>query len=545
MRKIRIGILVNDLTLPLWLAESIKQIQSSDYAEIAVIVKKKKSSISKSTNYKELANSLPFLITNRLDRMIFKTSHDALSRVSISKVLPNCKILEVDTIETKHTDTFTGQAINEIKEFDLDLLFRSGFKILKGNILTEASKLGVWSFHHGNNRYYRGKPAAFWEVYYNNPTTGFILQQLSEELDAGNIIAQGEISTIKFSLYKTRQLLYWDAQGMFNLILKKVYQEGIETFNQKIQPTKHLNIYDRKLYTTPTFTQGIKYLFKAIGTWILIKVNKYILNKNRDWYLGWMYKEENLNLRKIKKLVPPKNHFWADPFVVSFQNEELLFFEDFEYSKNKGIISYCKFDKQTKKFNESKPVLVTDYHLSFPFTFVKNEELFVIPETKNANHIALYKWADEKLHFKCVLIDNIRAVDTCILFKDNKYWLFTSQQISEFGTIFHLCIYYSDNLEGPYTPHIMNPINNSSILSRASGGILKLGKDMYRTSQDCSETYGKNIRIYKINNLTTTYYKETHIDTIEAKWNKGLENIHTINQSENLIVIDIYGKFKR
>lgn len=545
MRKIRIGILVNDLTIPFWLAESIKEIQSSDYAEIGAIIKKRKQHATKPTNYKEIIASLPFLIANKLDQIIFKTSHDALSRVSISSVLPNYELVEVDTIETKHTDLFTNLSIEKVKSLDLDILFRSGFKILKGDILTKVSKLGVWSFHHGNNRYYRGKPAAFWEVYHNNPTTGFILQQLTEELDGGYIISQGEISTLNFSLYKTRQLLYWDAQGMFNLTLKKVFQKGTDVFSKEIHQTQGLKLYDRKLYTIPTFTEGLFYLIRMLHKWTFIKTNKYLSNRNRDWYLGWMTKHENISLRKIKKIIPPKNHFWADPFVVSFQNEELLFFEDFEYSKNKGIISYCKFDNQTKTFGRPKPVLETDYHLSFPFTFVKDEELFVIPETKSANHIALYKWTDEKLQFQGILIDNIKAVDTYVLFKDGKYWLFTSQQISNFGTIFHQHIYFADKLEGPYTAHAMNPINNSSTLSRAAGGILKIGDDLYRSSQDCSETYGQKIRLYKIVNLTTKDYEEIHTDTIEAKWEKGMEKTHTFNQSNNLVVIDIYGKFKR
>jgi hypothetical protein len=546
MEKIRIGILVNDLSIPFWLAVSIKEIQASGYAEIsAVILKKRKANALKRNGYLDTLQSLPLFIANKIDRFIFKTSHDALSRVSISSVLSNFELIEVETEETKYTDTFTKESIEKVKKLNLDILFRSGFKIFKGDILTQASKLGVWSFHHGNNRYYRGKPAAFWEVYGNNPTTGFILQQLSEELDGGKIIASGEISTLNFSLYKTRQLLYWDAQGMLNLTLKKLHQKGIDLFYTELKQHQKPSIYDRELYTTPNFGQSLFYLIKMLFKWIIIKTKKYLRNKNKDWYLGWMHRKDQLSFKKIKKIIPPKNHFWADPFIVSYKGEELLFFEDFEYSKNKGIISYCKFDKQAKKFNNAQPVLETDYHLSFPFTFLRDDELYVVPETKSANSISLYQWTGEKLQFKNLLIDNVKAVDTSILYKDNKYWLFTSQQISSYGTIFHQHIYYADNLEGPYLPHAMNPINNSSKLSRAAGGILKIDNDLYRTSQDCQETYGQKIQLYRIEDLTTTNYKETWVDTIEANWEKNLEKIHTINQSDNLVVIDIYGKFKR
>ena len=59
--------------------------------------------------------------------------------------------------------------------------------ILKGKIL-ETSKFGVISYHHGDNDFYRGVPAGFWEVYNKDPITGFIIQKLNNELDNGEIL---------------------------------------------------------------------------------------------------------------------------------------------------------------------------------------------------------------------------------------------------------------------------------------------------------------------------------------------------------------------
>lgn len=545
MAKIRIGLLVNDLTIPYWLAESIKEIEVNDYAEIRVIIKKKNLSKFQLTHYySSIIKTFPLILASKLDEMIFKTSENALSRINITQLIPNIPIIEVDTIETKHTDTFTEESIEFIKGYDLDILFRSGFKILNGSILNQASKLGVWSFHHGNNRYYRGMPAGFWEVYNKNPTTGFILQQLTNKLDGGKIIAKGEIPTIYFSLHKTKQALYWDAQGILLVYLRKLHKHGYESFREQIKNSQPINIYDRPLYTTPSYWQSLFFLIKFIWRWLRIKWNKYFKIGKEDWYLGWMKKEDEYSFRKINKLMPPKNHFWADPFIVSFREEEILFFEDFEYKKNKGRISYSKFDKNKNTFTRAKPALERNYHLSFPFPFVHENELYVIPETKSAETISLYRWVNEKLEFTCHLLSNIKAVDTSILFKDDKYWLFTSQQVSAHGTIFHQHIYYADRLEGPYLPHDMNPISSSSKISRAAGGLLEIGNELYRTSQDCSETYGKKIHIFKIIRLTTSEYLEQMVDTIETKWEKHLDKIHTFNQSNNLVVIDMYGKFK-
>jgi hypothetical protein len=41
----------------------------------------------------------------------------------------------------------------------------------------------VWSYHHGDNEFYRGGPPHFWELYEKAPLSGVILQVLTEELD--------------------------------------------------------------------------------------------------------------------------------------------------------------------------------------------------------------------------------------------------------------------------------------------------------------------------------------------------------------------------
>ena len=58
---------------------------------------------------------------------------------------------------------------------------RGGSGILKGEIL-RSSKFGIISFHHGDNRFYKGKPSA-WEVKEKNLKSGFTIQILNEKLD--------------------------------------------------------------------------------------------------------------------------------------------------------------------------------------------------------------------------------------------------------------------------------------------------------------------------------------------------------------------------
>ena len=83
--------------------------------------------------------------------------------------------------------SFKKSSIEEIKKNKIDLILRCGSKILRGKILS-CCKFGVLSYHHGDNSYFRGSPAGFWEVYFSNKLTGFIIQKLNNKLDNGKIL---------------------------------------------------------------------------------------------------------------------------------------------------------------------------------------------------------------------------------------------------------------------------------------------------------------------------------------------------------------------
>lgn len=60
-------------------------------------------------------------------------------------------------------DFFTNEETEKLLKYNLDVIFRFGFNIIKGELFTLA-KYGVWSLHHGDNDINRGGPAGFWEI---------------------------------------------------------------------------------------------------------------------------------------------------------------------------------------------------------------------------------------------------------------------------------------------------------------------------------------------------------------------------------------------
>ena len=153
------------------------------------------------------------------------------------------------------------------------------------------------------------------------------------------------------------------------------------------------------------------------------KINKWIYTN--QWILLYSFNKSNnfaLSFFRFKKIIPPKDRFWADPFIVHKDNQYFVFIEELLYSNNKGHISYFTIDEKDGMTKPMK-ILEKNYHLSYPFIFEDNGSYYMIPETSENNTIELYKCTEfpEKWELQETLMANIKAVDATLLFYDNKY----------------------------------------------------------------------------------------------------------------------------
>lgn len=73
-------------------------------------------------------------------------------------------------------------------EREADVAVRFGFGILTGRIL-DVPTHGVLSYHFGDIRRHRGRPGGLWELLGDDDRVGVTVQQLSETLDGGRIVA--------------------------------------------------------------------------------------------------------------------------------------------------------------------------------------------------------------------------------------------------------------------------------------------------------------------------------------------------------------------
>jgi hypothetical protein len=225
-----------------------------------------------------------------------------------------------------------GEAdLEKIREEEFDLLIRCGNGILRGPILT-AARLGVLSFHHGDNLVNRGGPAGFWEVYHRQEKTGFILQRLTEELDGGDVILRGYVPTQRTHLLNAAMLFAKSYQALRPLLLE------IARTGQLPTPEAHFP-YSQKLFVQPRLTELVRYLSRQMALSAKGRARRALHYRERwgvcytptDWRHAVFWRG--------KPIENPPGHFLADPFVATRDGRTCVFAEDYDYRTSQGHVS--------------------------------------------------------------------------------------------------------------------------------------------------------------------------------------------------------------
>ncbi len=527
---LRFGILCNGISLHKWQAKSIRLLIKNNIHPVLLIVDDK---IVKKKSFYHYLLSYPYskFLFRIYQRFFIKPEakkterlNDLLEGIPVFKCTPEVRGI---------SEYFTQNDIDKIKSHNLDFILRFGFNIIRGEILS-AAKYGIWSFHHDDEQKFRGGPPGFWEIYYNNPVNGVILQKLSHKLDGGIILKKGYFKTTKHS-YKGNLDHILAESSIFPLQVCRDILNGNETWLNNT-PVKT----DAKIHYVPGNLKMALFLLKLLFNKILFHFNE--LFKAEKWNIGIIKMSPAELLTQNAEIIPnwcpepPNDIYYADPFAIEKKNEIEIYFEYFNYKIGKGNISKILYNKTSNTFFDLSIVIEKEFHISYPYIFNDKNMTYFIPETANADCIQLYKLINSKLVLHKRLIKNITAIDSTVFYYQSKWWIFFTKKEN---SATHLDVYYSDKPDGDYQPHKNNPVKSDIRSARAAGNVFQYNNELYRPSQDCSKTYGGRIAINKITQLTDTTFKEVTVKHIHPFKNTTFtKGVHTMAITDNYIVFD-------
>ena len=546
--KLKIGLLLENENINYYLKEFIKWVSNQNDMEISYYLVANNTVDNQSSKIKKLL-SISFLrkyLNSYFKKLIMK--YEEKRNLSNSKIHSN--ISEKYNIKEFQIKKFTYNAnyskngnslsldrdsLKYLRELDLDVLLRFNKKILRGEILN-INKFGILSLHHGDDMKYRGGPSGFWEVYNKEPNSGFIIQQLTKNLDNGNLLYRGKISTEKTWLLNRAELnlrsYFYLKQTLTNLAI-----------NQKLPSFIKNAPYTDKIYKNPTNYQLAKYIFMRIK-------NKFkdlnFNNKNNRYQVGFQKTPwGNLEYRKSIFIENEKGTFNADPFVVKKDNKNYCFVECFNYAEKKAKINV--FELSEKGYVFLGTALEESFHLSFPFIFEFNNEFYMVPESSKNKDIRLYKCLNFPLKWELqeILIEDIDAADTMIFQKNNKWWMMTNEDPLKLANHnYQMNIYYSDNLlNGEWIAHKNNPIIMDATKAR-NAGLLLDEDNVFRVSQAFGfyKKYGENFSINKIELIDVNSYSEKTFSSHTKFFGKNILGSHHLHSNNIFSVFDIWKK---
>lgn len=275
---------------------------------------------------------------------------------------------------------------------------------------------------------------------------------------------------------------------------------------------------------------------KLLSRGLLWGIGIYRTEGQFDFHMDLLHANSIFTNKKIR-VEKEKVHTLADPFLFVRDGSLYLFYESQSVRKPGLIKAYRTVDLE--KFEDLGIILKEDVHLSYPFVFEFNDSVYMIPDCYGAGGIRLYQFEDFPFSpiLKKVLLKGFYLDPSLIEINGIWYLFATSEQGLE--------IHFTDNLfKSPLQPHPQNPITTDPRYKRCGGGIISLNGNYYRLAQDCSEEYGKNLNVFKIDTLNPQSYseglvRENYLQNSES-WNYlgGHHLSHVLFKGKSVIATD-------
>lgn len=557
--RLRVGVMLDSMQLRRPFAHTLAQVVAANFADLVVVVQAATDSRSQQGSRRNILarivtvlkenrrrRQVLFALYERFDRFLHPNQQSQMDSVDVADLLADTELVVARPMRAGYDIRFAASDIQLLRERQLDVLLRFGFGIIRGDILN-AAKFGVWSYHHGDNEFFRGGPSGFWELFEQAPLTGAILQQLNDTLDGGRVLARIQAPTkLGYSLTSNRLAPYLSAQSLVIQKLRDLHRFGWDYISQEsASPLPYRGL--RKLYKAPTNVEMCGFLGRRAVEAARRRLPRWLGGGRRRpgmWRVGVRRNSGALpwtrSLQDWCWIEPPAGHYFADPILCDWRGQTYLFVEDFDLAEGKGSISVTSLSNDGRPEGFRK-ILTRPYHLSFPNVFSREGEMFLVPETRSAGRIELYraeKFPDTWRRERTILA--YPGVES-VLFPlgGGRELLITGIADAPQAQV-SMHIFIADGLQSDWRPHPQSPVHCDVRYSRNSGPLLHLpGEGLVRVSQDGSVRYGRQMHFHRIKDITTEKYLEEYCATITGTdVHEGAIGTHTYSASTKWQAVD-------
>ncbi|MGH6706121.1 MAG: glucosamine inositolphosphorylceramide transferase family protein [Sphingomicrobium sp.] len=415
-------------------------------------------------------------------------------------------------------------ALDWIAERRIDAVLKFGLNLLT---VPEAAKLAapILSYHHGDPRRFRGRPAGFYELQQGERFLGQIVQILSNKLDSGEVLAFAESRVANYSYRRTLS----DAFALSPPLLP-VALSALESGDR-----------------LPIRATGNAYRLPSNGTVLRFAAGRMARLVRHLAYGAFVEKRWRVSTTSVGLAtdplhaiddaaaacaswrtlpVRPPHRFHADPFFHG--DEGALLIEAMNRRTGKG-------DLVRVEGNAQHIIAGLSGHVSYPAGISEGGRDYVVPEVCGWSRPAIFaiennaavRIADLDIHAPAIL-------DPTLLRHEGHIYLFGNRR--EDGPSI-LRLWSAGGLFDRFEEHPASPVRTSVRGGRMAGSIHLWPAGLIRLGQDFGAGYGDGIIAFRIEELTPDRYRETEIGARSFDRVKGP---HTLDAHEGTLLFDWY-----
>lgn len=526
-RPVRVGILIDSLRPPHWVKQIMDDIRACTPLSATVLVVQ--PGPRRNGSHKATKGNTLLRLWAHLDNFLRANEKSAMAPVAINAADYG------NLVTIGSSDPFKRNEIARIRQLDLDVIVNLA-NLSAAEELAPLARRGVWNYAGFDGLLHQDHANFFWK----QRSSPVVADEIVERADGvERVVHRAFVASDPESPYRARNGLLWRRSGFLVQRLCSLADEQVR--EPRVQcaaplPLSAPQSQDSGLTNLQTARLLAGVLAGGLGRMVRRQV------KTEHWFIAVRESSgvpvNKLDMRGFRAIRAPRHRYYADPFAIEVGGRQYVFMEDFREDEGKAVISYFLYDG-SEHVNASVAV-ETAYHLSYPFLFRWNGEIFMMPETSSARRVEVFRAVDfpNRWEHHAVLIDDVVAYDPTMVAYGGKFWLFLSGVLRYGAQNNDLSIFYADTPLGPWRPHPGNPVVSDPRRARPAGAVFCHGGRLYRPGQDCWASYGRAITISRIEELSETQFRETPVGRIEPDWLPGITGTHTFNDNGRIQVID-------
>lgn len=387
----------------------------------------------------------------------------------------------------------------------------------------EVLPVPILSFHHGDPRRFRGRPAGFWEYLEDGERLGQVVQALSGRLDAGRVLAYGETGLYRHSYRATMIEAYRHSALLLGPALRRVAaDEGLS-----IEGTG-------RNYGLPGNLTVARFCLRMAAAWGARILRAAFLRIAWEVAIaprppGPPERWTGASLAGGTTLpTPPGSLFLADPFWSA--DGEAIHVESLDRRSGKGVLVTLDADgRMIARFGG-------DGHMSYPSVLPLPGDEMVCPEIAGWSAPRLYR-RDGATFADAGVLDiagGPRLLDPTMIEEGGRWFLFgNSKRLGRDA----LLLFTAPAPLGPWKPHPASPVHMSPRGGRMGGPVMRADGALWRWGQDNSAEYGAGLVLYRIGRITPDDYAESEAGGLILA---GCKGPHTIDGHGERVVFDRY-----